>query len=70
MPGAVAGTSTFALTNVTLPYVLEITNKGYKAAVKDNKALAQGVNVFAGWVTYAAVAEALNLPYTPLEEIL
>lgn len=70
MPGAVARTSTFALTNVTLPYALEIANKGYKVAIKENKALALGVNVLEGKVTYAAVAEALNLKYTPLEEIL
>ncbi|TLM96250.1 MAG: alanine dehydrogenase, partial [Actinobacteria bacterium] len=70
MPGAVARTSTFALTNVTLSYALEITNKGYKTAVIENKALAGGVNVINGSVTNAAVAEALNLTYRPLADVL
>jgi len=70
MPGAVPRTSTFALTNVTLPYALEIATKGFLAAVKGNKALSRGVNVLDGRITCAAVAEALNLAYTPLEEIL
>lgn len=69
MPGSVARTSTFALTNATLPYALELANNGL-AALRANKALAKGVNVLAGKVTYAAVASALNLDYTPLEEIL
>lgn len=70
MPGAVARTSTFALTNVTLPYALEIANKGYQTAIKENKALALGVNVLEGKLTYAAVAEDLDLEYTPLEEVI
>lgn len=70
MPGAVPRTSTFALTNATLPYALEIANKGWKKAVMENKALAKGVNVLNGKITYKAVAEAHNLPYTPLEEVL
>ncbi|KLU61393.1 alanine dehydrogenase [Peptococcaceae bacterium CEB3] len=70
MPGAVARTSTFALTNATLPYGLELANKGYLKAVQENRALRKGVNVVNGKLTYKAVAEALNLPYTPLEEIL
>ena len=69
MPGSVARTSTFALTNATLPYALELANNGL-AALRANQALAKGVNVLAGKVTYAAVASALNLEYTPLEEIL
>jgi alanine dehydrogenase len=68
MPGAVARTSTFALTNVTLPYALEIANKGYLRAMKENPSLAKGVNVIDGKLTYQAVAEALNLEYTALNE--
>lgn len=70
MPGAVARTSTFALTNVTLPYALELANKGWEKAVLESKPLARGVNTVAGKLTYRAVAEALNLPYTPLTEVL
>ncbi|PKM82893.1 MAG: alanine dehydrogenase [Firmicutes bacterium HGW-Firmicutes-14] len=70
MPGAVARTSTFALTNVTLPYALEIANKGYYAAIRDNKALALGVNVINGKLTCEAVAKDLGIKYTPLEEVL
>jgi alanine dehydrogenase len=68
MPGAVARTSTFALTNVTLPYALEIANKGYLRAMKENPSLAKGVNVIDGKLTYQAVADALNLEYTALNE--
>ncbi len=70
MPGAVARTSTFALTNVTIPYAVEIANKGWKKAILENPALAKGVNVVNGKITYQAVAEAHNLPYTPLEEAI
>ncbi len=70
MPGAVARTSTFALTNATLPYALKLANLGYAEAVQHDVALARGVNVIKGKVTYKAVAEALNLEYTPLGEIL
>ncbi|GAV26533.1 alanine dehydrogenase [Carboxydothermus islandicus] len=70
MPGAVPRTSTFALTNVTLPYALDIANKGWERAVREDRALALGVNVLDGKVTYKAVADSLGLPYTPLEEIL
>lgn len=70
MPGAVPRTSTFALTNVTIPYAVKIANKGYLQAIKEDKALALGVNVINGKVTYKAVAEALDLEYTPLEEAL
>lgn len=55
------------LTNVTLCYALEIANKGYLRAIKENKALALGVNVIDGKLTCEAVAESLNLEYTPLE---
>jgi len=70
MPGAVARTSTFALTNVTIPYAVEIAGKGWKKAVLENPALAKGINVVNGKVTYAAVAEAHSLPYTPLSEAI
>lgn len=70
MPGAVARTSTFALTNVTLPYGLELANKGYQKAIRENRALRRGVNVINGRLTYKAVADALNIPYIPLEEAL
>jgi len=70
MPGAVARTSTFALTNVTLGYALEIANKGYLNAIQENPALHKGVNVINGKLTYQAVAEALDINYIPLEEAL
>lgn len=70
MPGAVARTSTFALTNVTIPYAVEIANKGWKRAILENAALAKGVNVVNGKITYKAVADAHNLVYTPLEEAI
>ena len=70
MPGAVARTSTLALTNATLPYALALANKGWKQAVTEDPALARGVNVVEGKVTYAAVAEAHGLPYVPLEKAI
>lgn len=70
IPGAVARTSTFALTNVTLPYALALAKKGFQRAVKEDPSLARGVNVAGGKVTYQAVAEALGLEYTPLNHIL
>jgi alanine dehydrogenase len=70
MPGAVPITSTKALTNVTLPYVEAIADNGLAAAIARDKALARGVNVFDGRITYEAVAEAHNLDYTPLEDVL
>ena len=70
MPGAVARTSTFALTNVTLGYALEIANKGYFKAIQENRSLRKGVNVINGKLTYKAVAEGLNIMYTPLEKAL
>lgn len=63
-------TSTAALTNVTLPYVLDIANKGYRTAAMQNPALAKGINTCKGMVLYEAVAAALNMPYQPLEEVL
>src|SRR5713101_2895097 len=62
MPGAVGRTSTYALTNVTLPYVLQLARKGYDKAVAENGALAQGVNIRHGKVTNPAVAETFRLP--------
>jgi len=62
MPGAVGRTSTYALTNVTLPYVLQLAKKGFEQAVATNAALAQGVNIHAGKVTNPAVAETFGLP--------
>ncbi|MBW5469298.1 alanine dehydrogenase [Brevibacillus formosus] len=70
MPGAVAHTSTLALTNVTVPYAVQLANKGYAQAIRDNKALAKGVNVIDGKVAYKAVADAHNLPYASIEEVL
>ena len=70
MPGAVPVTSTKALTNVTLPYVEAIADHGLAEAVARDRALARGVNVLHGRITYEAVAEAHGLDYSPLEEVL
>jgi alanine dehydrogenase len=70
MPGAVPVTSTKALTNVTLPFVEEIANYGLAEAVARDHALARGVNVLDGKITYEAVAEAHNLDFQPLEDLL
>ena len=70
MPGAVPITSTKALTNATLPYVEAIVDHGLREAVARDPALALGVNVVDGKITYEAVAEAHNLDYTPLEDVL
>lgn len=70
MPGAVPRTSTLALSNVTLPYGLQLASLGLKDAVARDSALAKGVNVLCGKVTYQAVADAFHLPYTPLGEVL
>lgn len=70
MPGAVPQTSTMALTNVTVPYALQIANKGFKQALLDNEALRKGLNTVSGNVTYKAVAEAQNLQYVTAESIL
>lgn len=69
MPGAVARTSTLALTNATLPYALQIVNKGYREAIATSRPLAKGVNVIDGKVTFKAVADALALPYEPIESV-
>ena len=70
MPGAVPRTSTLALANVTLPYGLELADLGLDAAVSRDAALAKGVNVLDGRVTYRGVADAFGLTYTPLDQIL
>lgn len=70
MPGAVPYTSTIALTNATLPYALQLANKGWEKACKDNAELAKGLNVINGDVVYEAVAEAFDLPYVPLDKYL
>ncbi|BDG37796.1 alanine dehydrogenase [Saccharococcus caldoxylosilyticus] len=70
MPGAVPRTSTLALTNVTLPYALQIANKGVHQAIADNHALKLGVNVANGEITYEAVARDLGYNYVPVEEAL
>jgi alanine dehydrogenase len=70
MPGAVPNTSTYALTNVTLPYVLDVAGKGLGAAVRDDPALAAGVNVLGGSVTNDAVAQAHGLEHVPLAELI
>ncbi|WP_079530522.1 alanine dehydrogenase [Halobacillus hunanensis] len=70
MPGAVPRTSTIGLTNVTVPYALQLANKGYKQACKDNEALIKGINTLDGYVTYQAVAEAHSLDYASANELL
>ncbi|WP_017186435.1 alanine dehydrogenase [Alkalibacillus haloalkaliphilus] len=70
MPGAVPRTSTIGLTNVTVPYALQLANKGYKQAVLDNASLSKGVNTLDGYVTYKAVADAHELDYKDLNDLL
>jgi len=70
MPGAVARTSTLALTNATFPFALDIADKGYRQAAKSNPAIASGLNIVCGKVTHSGVADAFGLPYTPVQEIL
>jgi alanine dehydrogenase len=70
MPGAVPHTSTYALTNATLPYVRALADKGLQQAVRDDPALARGVNVVAGSVVLAEVASAHAREYVPLAEAL
>jgi alanine dehydrogenase len=70
MPGAVPRTSTYALTNVTHPYVAAIAERGLEDAVRADEALALGVNVYAGAVTNEGVAEAHHLPVTPLRDLI
>jgi alanine dehydrogenase len=70
MPGAVPRTSTFALTNATLPYALKLANKGFLAAIEGDTHLKEGVNTYAGHCTYEAVAEDQGIPYTPIDQII
>lgn len=70
IPGAVARTSTWALTNATMPYALELANVGLQAAVMNNKALARGVNVLSGHITHEAVARSANASYLSVEKAL
>jgi alanine dehydrogenase len=70
MPGAVPRTSTMALTNATLPYAVQIANKGWKKAMQENPEIKYGVNIIDGQVTYPAVAEAFGLDYTPIDEFV
>jgi alanine dehydrogenase len=70
MPGAVPRTSTYALSNATLPYILKLANQGFEAAITADAALALGVNTYQGAVVYPAVADAFDMPYTPLQELL
>jgi alanine dehydrogenase len=70
MPGAVPYTSTVALTNATLPYAIQLANKGWKQACTDNNELKIGLNVVSGKICYKAVSDAFDLDYTPVEDIL
>ena len=70
MPGAVPYTSTLALTNATLPYAIQLANKGWKKACKENNELKQGLNIVNGDVVYKGVSEAFDLPYVPVEDVL
>ena len=70
MPGGVPRTSTLALTNATFSYVMTLANDGWERACRENPALALGVNIADGKVTYPGVAEAFGLPYTPIDEVL
>ena len=70
MPGAVPRTSTFALTNATLPYTLKLANQGFLEAISSDAGLKAGVNTFAGHCTYQAVAEAQNLSYTSIDALI
>ena len=70
MPGALPRTSSLALTNATLPYVLEIADKGWKKALQENSEIKRGANVVQGKVTFRGVADALNLKYTPVDELI
>ena len=70
MPGAVPHTSTYALTNVTLPYAVALADKGWQQAMRDDDSLALGLNTHAGSLTYAPVAEAHGREYVPLDEVL
>ena len=70
MPGAVPKTSTIALTNATLPYAVEIADKGWRRAFAENAEIRGGANVVEGRVTYKGVAEAFGLEYVPVDTLL
>jgi alanine dehydrogenase len=70
MPGAVAKTSTLALTNATLPYAVTLADKGWKKAMQDSREIALGANVIDGEITYKGVAEAFDMPYAGVEKFL
>ena len=70
MPGAVPYTSTLALTNATLPYAIQLADKGWKKAAQENTDLIPGLNVIQGDIVYKAVAEAFSMPYIPVEKYL
>jgi alanine dehydrogenase len=70
MPGAVPHTSTYALTNVTLPYAVALANKGWRQALRDDRPLALGLNTHAGHVTYGPVAEAHGMPAVAIDDVL
>jgi alanine dehydrogenase len=70
MPGSVPHTSTYALTNVTLPYALELANRGWREALRADRSLALGLNTHAGQITYGPVAEAHGTAHLPIEEVL
>ena len=70
MPGAVPKTATLALTNATLPYAVEIANKGWKLAMQENPEIKSGANIVNGKTTYKGVADAIGLEYTPIETLI
>jgi alanine dehydrogenase len=70
MPGAVAKTSTMALTNATLPYAVEIANKGWQRAMQENAEIKRGANVIQGKVTYKGVADAFGMAHVPVDSLL
>jgi alanine dehydrogenase len=70
MPGAVPHTSTYALTNVTLPYAVEMANRGWRAALKADAPLAAGLSTYDGALTSGPVAEAHGLSFTPIADVL
>ncbi|MBT2224799.1 alanine dehydrogenase [Nonomuraea sp. NEAU-A123] len=70
MPGSVANTSTYALTNATLPYAVKLADQGWREALKADAGLAGGLNTYAGLLTNGPVAQALELPFTPVAEVL
>ncbi len=70
MPGAVPRTSTIGLTNATVPFALQIANKGFKKAAEENEALSKGINTLDGKVTNKGVAEAFDYPYVPLKDLI